>query len=343
MVPGPHTLADADDLEDARHGVADGGGGGEGQVDDALLDVQTACRLAAHELAGAGDLEGGLLDALGDLHHVGRLGELGEGGGHDAGAGDADVDDGVRLARAVDGARHERRVLDHVGEADELGGAHGIAVRRELGGVDDGLGCHEDGVHVDASAQTRDVHARAHTARGGKRLGDAVDEAAVCVTDALVHEGGITAEVIDAEGLRRAVERMRERHEVDVRAGGGDLGDGRYGDTLVDNGNAILALEVLRGLHEVLGLGGDAVIHLGAHAVEVLVRATHERDAHGDGADVEVLLGHHVECLGDLFCSNRHDVPFVWHGRAACAFGCAGPARAGLMRANVHLHIMHEC
>ena len=164
--------AHADDLEDARDGVADGRRGSQRQVDNAFLDTQTMGGLAAHELAGAGDLKGGLLNLLGDLHHRCGIGQRLQGCGHNAGARDAYVDDGVGLATAVDGARHKRGVLDHVGKADKLGGANGILVGRELGGVDDGLGGHEHGIHVDTGAQASDVDAGADAAGGSERLGD---------------------------------------------------------------------------------------------------------------------------------------------------------------------------
>lgn len=127
--------------------------------------------LAAHELAGTGDFKGSLLNLLGDFHHRCGIGQLLQGCGHNAGARDAHVDDGVGLATAVDGTRHKRGVLDHVGKADKLGSADGILVGREFSGIDDGLRSHEYGVHVDAGTQAGDVDAGADAARGGERLG----------------------------------------------------------------------------------------------------------------------------------------------------------------------------
>ena len=112
--------AHANDLENAGNGVAYGGGGGKGKVHDALFHAQAAGSFAAHELSGARDLKGGLLDLLGNFHHRGGVGKLLQGGGHDAGAGDADVDNGICLAATVHGTCHKGRVLDHVGKADEL-------------------------------------------------------------------------------------------------------------------------------------------------------------------------------------------------------------------------------
>ena len=56
-------------------------------------------------------------------------------------------------------------------KADKLGRANGILVGRELGGVDDGLGGHKHGVHVDTGAQAGDVDAGADAAGGRERWG----------------------------------------------------------------------------------------------------------------------------------------------------------------------------
>lgn len=249
---------------------------GVGASDRSTIPFSTPRRwggLAAHELAGAGDLKGGLLNLLGDFHHRCGIGQRLQGCGHNAGARDANVDDGVGLATAVDSARHKRGVLDHIGEADELGGANGILVGRELGSVDDGLGGHEHGVHVDAGAQAGDVDAGADAARGGERLRNGLDNAAVGIADALLDERGEAAQVVDAEGLGRTVEGMRDGGEVLILAASGDLRHRGDGNALVDDGDTVLALEVLGGLDQVLSRVRHVVVYLRAHAVEVLVTA----------------------------------------------------------------------
>ena len=85
-------------LEDGGHAVADRRGRGERQVHDAEGDVQAPRRLAGHQLADAGDLEGGPLDGLGDGVQVAPL-DLFQRALDHAGPADPDVDDGLRLAR----------------------------------------------------------------------------------------------------------------------------------------------------------------------------------------------------------------------------------------------------
>ena len=87
--------------------------------------------LLRHQLTHAGDLEGGFLDGL--RHHVKGLALDGlQGVVHHAGAGDAHVDDALRLAHAVERARHEGVVLHRVAEYHQLGAADAVAVRGQL-------------------------------------------------------------------------------------------------------------------------------------------------------------------------------------------------------------------
>ena len=130
VVPGPPQRFDAHRLEDLGDGVALGGRGSEREVDDADRDAEAPRGLAGDELADARDLERRRLDRLGDGGEVGVLGQRVDDRADHAGAGDADVDDLVGLAGAVDGAGHERVVLDHVGEDHELGAADAVVGRR---------------------------------------------------------------------------------------------------------------------------------------------------------------------------------------------------------------------
>ena len=86
----------------------------------------------------------------------------------DAGAGDADVYDRVRLADAVEGAGHEGVVLDGVAEDDELGAAEAALRGGELRGLLDDAAHEGDGVHVYAGLGGADVDGGADQLRLGQ-------------------------------------------------------------------------------------------------------------------------------------------------------------------------------
>ena len=94
----------------------------------------------AHQLTHTGDLEGGLLDDVGDFVNGQGLVHLGKGGTHNTGAGYAHMDDTVGLTHAVEGACHEGVVLRSVAEHHQLGTADALLIGGELGGLLDNLG-----------------------------------------------------------------------------------------------------------------------------------------------------------------------------------------------------------
>ena len=89
----------------------------------------------ADQLAHAGDLEGGLFDGLGHLVKGLALRRLGKAWCTTPGAGNAHVDDALRLAHAVEGAGHKGVVLHRVAEHHQLGAADAVPVRGALGGI----------------------------------------------------------------------------------------------------------------------------------------------------------------------------------------------------------------
>ena len=136
--------------------------------------------LAADELAHARDLERRALDDARRARRGRRLGTASTARSDDAGAGDADVDDAVGLADAVERAGHERVVLDRVAEDDELRAADAVAV----GGARAPSRTMTSPMRATASmlmparvvatltdAQTRSVRASASRDRGDQRRG----------------------------------------------------------------------------------------------------------------------------------------------------------------------------
>ena len=75
------------------------------------------------------------------------------------------------------------------------------------------------------------------------------------------------------------------------------------GDALVDDRDTVVTLDGLAGGDEILGVGGDLAVNVVASRVDVVRRTVEQRDAHGDGTDVELLLLDHLIGLVDL-----HDI-----------------------------------
>ena len=192
-------------------------------------------------------------------------------------------------------ARHKGVILGDVGEYHQLGTTDGVAVGGESGGPLDG-GAHEaDGIHVDARLGGRHVHRGADQIGLGQSLGNDGDQVAIPLGHALMHQGGIAADEVDAHGIGRPLEGMSQFEE---HVGGHiprHQRDGGDGHPLVDDRDAVLLLNVLTRSHQLFGLAGDLIVNVVAQAVPVVADAIEERDAHGDGADIQILLPDHLD------------------------------------------------
>ena len=282
-------------LQNVRHAVADGGRGCQRQVNDTGRHTQPLAGKVCHQLAQTGDLEGGALDQLGHLVHRGVLRQLGQRGAHGTRAGNADMDLAVRLARAVERARHKRVVLGRIAEDDQLGIAHAHVVLRQLGGLAHDLAHQFDGVHVDAGLGGANIDAGAYNICLCQRAGNRGDQPLVTRRKALMHQRAEAADEVDPHSLGCAVQRFGVLHRVGIGRGAQQHGNGRYADALVDDGDAVLLADAVHNRDEIAREAGDLVVDLLARLVRVRVDAVQQTDTHRDGADIEILGGEHLD------------------------------------------------
>ena len=286
-------------LQNPRHAVADRGRGSKGQIDDAKLGVQTFRRLSSHHLSHTGNLEGSLLDRLGDNVKLFTLAELQRMMNH-ARSGNADAHDTLRLADTVECASHKGIVLYRIAEHDELCAAQTVLLARQMRRFLDDSAHPRHRVHVDASFRRADVYARTDQIRLRQRLRNRAQQLFIARGEALLHQRGKAADEVDAARFCSPVHREGKGHKVLCLTASGDKRHRRDGDALVDNRNAELALNGLARLDEIFRLMADLIVNLFAAAPDVLARAVEQRDAHRNRADVEMLLIDHIDRVNDL-------------------------------------------
>ena len=286
----------ADLLQDPCHGVSHRGSGRQAQIHDAKGHTQAPGRLLRHQLAHAGDAEGRFFHRL--RHHVkaGALDAL-KGVIHHAGPGYAHIDDPLSLSHAMESPGHEWIVLNGVAENHQFGAAEAAPVRGQRRRLFDHAPHLRHGVHVDARLGGAHVHGGAHQIRGRQGLGNGTDELPVRLGKALLHKGGKTPDKIHAALCRRPVHGPGKGHVILRLAGSRHQGDGRDRDALVDNGNAELPLNGLSRFHQILGRAGDLVIDLVCAHLRIAVGAVQQRDPHGNGPDIQMLLVDHFDRL----------------------------------------------
>ncbi|MPN36619.1 hypothetical protein SDC9_184129 [bioreactor metagenome] len=108
-----------------------------------------------------------------------------------------------------------------------------------------------------------------------------------------MHQRGISADEIYAAGFGRPVHGQGKGHVVLRVGGSGHHRHGRDGNPLVNDGNAKFPLNVLPGFHQLFRGFRDLIINLLAGPHRVGIAAVQKRNAHGDGADVQMLLIDH--------------------------------------------------
>ena len=291
-------------LKDVCHRVADGGSGCERQVNDAEGHVKASCRLAGNQLTHTGDLEGGPLDDLGKSRQVAVSRPL-DGAGNNAGAGNANVYNTFGLANTVESARHKGIVLGYVGKNNQLGAGHGAVVTGEISRPLDDLAHFGYGVHVDARLGAGYVDGGANHVSLGKGLGNDRNKIARTLGSALVDQRREAADKVDAQLGRRAVQRLGDLY---VALGGNvaaDEGDGSNRNSLVDDGNAVLLLDLLANGHQIACGFCYLVVDLLAKTVLVLADTVEKGYAHGNGADIQLFLTYHIYCFKNI-CRIKH-------------------------------------
>ena len=112
-----------------------------------------------------------------------------------------------------------------------------------------------------------------------------------------MHQSGITADEIDAHIPRSPIHGAGDGGDILGGEGVADHGNGGDGNALVDDGNAEFRLNALTDGDEILGAAGDLVINLLAEGIDIRIHAVPQADAHGDGADIQMLLGDHMDGL----------------------------------------------
>ena len=194
-------------------------------------------------------------------------------------------------------ARHEGIVPRRIAENDELRAADGRLIARQFRRTLDDLAHLAHAVHVDARLRRAEVDRGTDELRRRKRLRNGRNQHLVAMRITLFNECRKAADEIDADLLRRAVERLGYGYEGIRLAGIRRDGDRRDGNALVDDGDAVLRLDVSARLHEELCRLRDLVVDVATELLNVRMRAVTKRYTHRDRAHVELVLRDHAVCF----------------------------------------------
>ena len=200
----------------------------------------------------------------------------------------------------MEGAGHERIVFHRIAKHDELGAAQAILRSGQARSLYDGATHQRHRVHVDACLGRADVDRCADALSNGECLRNRRDQGRIAARHAFLHQRGKAAEEIDPDLFRRAVQVFGHQHiRVRIRALG-DQGDRRHRNAFVDDGDAVLGGNFFARAHQVLGEPADLLVGLRRRNGKIGMAAVTQADAHGDGANVEILHLHHADGFDDF-------------------------------------------
>jgi len=226
-----------------------------------------------------------------------------------AGTGHADIDDGLRLAGPQEPPGHERIVFGNVGEHHQLGAGPSVLIGGQLGSLLDGISHQQDRVDVDARFGGRGVDRSADALGARQHLGQNVEKDPLTRGDALLHQGRKAAEKIHPNRPRRLVQlpgRLQKRLFVMAFH---QPGDGADGQSLVDDGNAVLGSHLIADGDQSAGLREDLAVDLLTEVFHVERGALLKVDPQGDGPHVQLLFPQHADRREDVLASQRHRLP----------------------------------
>ena len=149
--------------------------------------------------------------------------------------------------------------------------------------------------------------------RARERFGYAPYKLLVARSEALLNERGVAADKIDSD-LTRSPFKGECIFDRVSDGGGRQHGDGGDGYTLVDNRHTVLFFYLIADADEVMCLLCDFVIDLGAGTLNILTAAVEQRDAHGYGSYIEILILNHVDGFEDVSGISHMEKSFLRRG-----------------------------
>ena len=215
----------------------------------------------------------------------------------------------------MEGACHKRVVVRGIAEYHQLGTAQGIMVPGGFGCLSHDSSHQFHRVHVNACLGGAHIDGTAYALCLGQRLGNGENQVLVSPGHALAHKGGIAADEVYAHFLCSQVKGLGYGDEI-LRALAGRTThqrNGGDGDTLVDNGNTEISLDILARGNQVLCQSRDFLINLFIESLKIAVHTVQEADAQGNGTHIQLLMFNHVVgliYLVHIYVNHSSFVPF---------------------------------
>ena len=246
-----------------------------------------------HHLSKTGNHEGCILDRLGnDIKRCAF--DIFQRSLDDARTGYADMDGSIALRDAVEGACHERIVFDCIAEFDKLRASVCILILCDFSCFLHNLAHALHSIHIDACLGGSDGNRAADALRDSQSFRNGIDQNFIRRRHASVYKCGKSAQNVDTDNISCFLECFSDRHiALCIRAAGNE----RYRrdrNTAVDDRHTVFPGNIMADFRQVFCLLADRIIDPGQQGLFIVGYAAQERNAHGNRADIQLILVKHA-------------------------------------------------
>ena len=137
--------------------------------------------------------------------------------------------------------------------------------------------------------------------RGRQCFRDGADQCLIARRKALVNQCAVAADEVHADRLGCFLQDFRIFYRISAGYRR-QKRDGCDRDPFVNDRDAVGALDLLTGCHQMFGTACDLIVDLLRRTVYVVVGAIEEGQSHRDRADVEIFVVDHPNRFQNIFC-----------------------------------------
>ena len=124
-----------------------------------------------------------------------------------------------------------------------------------------------------------------------------------------MYKSGVTADKVNTYGLCSTIQCLRKVYRTDCGTSACEHSDRCYSDALVNDRNTVFAADILTGFYEILGIAADLIVNLCTCFMDIGIDTVEKRDAHGNGADIQILVIDHIDSFKNIMCIDHEKIP----------------------------------
>ena len=263
------------------------------QINNAKRYAQTTGSLSSHQLTYTGNLESSFLNGFSHLCKVSTLQILQSVLYHTRTA-NAYANHLFCLANTVESTSHKRIIPRSISKYYQLGTAQSILITSQLCSSLNDFTHLTHAVHVNTSLSRTQINRGANHISSSQSLWNGINQNLIPIGKALLHQCRKTTNKVYANLLGSLVQSLCHWYIGISLAGLSSDSNWRNRNTLVNDGDTVLSLNVLTSFYQKLCRFGNLVIDIATKIFNIRVSTITERNTHSNSTDIQLVLCNHA-------------------------------------------------